>query len=221
MQPNLEWETQSGYPKKRIAGVDEVGRGCLAGPVVAAVVVLPRTVDFGLDSWLLAVKDSKLIKSDLREELDQKIRIWCDGFAIGQASCREIDQVNILQASHLAMFRAVKKLKQVPHHVLVDGKFVPKEFSEISATPVIKGDQRSLSIACASIIAKVFRDRQMFKLDSKYPGYGFSSHKGYPTQVHLESLRKIGVSDVHRRTFGPVTRILKESHLTNSKSFPS
>lgn len=206
-RPGLEWETRCGYPKEAVAGVDEAGRGCLAGPVVAAAVVLPDVIDFEAHPWLKQVTDSKKLTAEIREQLFEPICRWARSFAIAEASPGEIDEINILYASHLAMARAVERLKVRPWRVLVDGNICPKQLLE-NGRPVVKGDLRCLSIACASILAKVHRDRLMVELDSRYPGYGFAAHKGYPTPVHLAALGRLGPSSIHRRSYAPVAALL-------------
>ena len=187
-----------------VAGVDEVGRGPLAGPVVAAAVILdPKRIPDGLN-------DSKKLSQKRRELLFETLTIQAET-AIGLASVEEIDQINILQASHLAMCRAVENLHTRPDHVLVDGNRLPHALRP-PATPIVKGDARSLSIAAASIVAKVTRDRIMVDLAQQFPGYGWETNAGYPTTVHLESLQKIGVTPHHRRSFRPVHNILYQAN---------
>ncbi len=202
--PSLENEIQAGYPATLVAGVDEVGRGCLAGPVVAGAVILPHEIDLQAHPWISDIHDSKKVVPALREKLAPLILAWAFAAGIGVASVEEIDRLNIFHASHLAMVRAVQSLRVQPSHLLVDGKFVPREGLTIPATAIIQGDQKSLSIAAASVIAKVWRDEYMRNLDEKFPGYGFSQHKGYPTAVHSVALKKLGVTDVHRRSFSQV-----------------
>ena len=179
-----------------LAGVDEVGRGPLAGDVVAAAVILdPRNPIMGLD-------DSKKLTEKKREllfdEIQAKAKSWC----IARASVAEIDSLNILQASLLAMTRAVQGLAIEPEHVLVDGNKLPKW--KYTAEAVVKGDSRVAAISAASILAKVTRDREMVSLDKVYPGYGFADHKGYPTKVHMDALERLGVTPIHRRSYAPV-----------------
>lgn len=204
--PNLEYEILAGYPKINVAGADEVGRGCLAGPVVAAAVILPRKINFEKDPWLLEIHDSKLLRTSSRERLAPLIRDWALSSAIGVASVEEIDRLNILRASHLAILRAIQACSPQPRHVLIDGKLLPKDLS-IPGTAIVKGDQKCLSIAAASIIAKVWRDQQMNQLEDLYPGYGFAQHKGYPTQAHTQALKKQGICQIHRRSFAPVAKL--------------
>jgi len=183
-----------------ICGVDEVGRGPLAGPVVAAAVILdPRSPIDGLN-------DSKKLTEKRRETLYVEIREKALAFAVGRAEVEEIDAINILQASLLAMKRAVEGLSLVPGHVLVDGNRLPQ--LTCSAEAIIGGDGSEPCISAASIIAKVTRDREMVALDAVYPGYGFARHKGYPTKIHLQALQEQGITKIHRRSFGPVKRLL-------------
>lgn len=214
--PTLEWETRYGYPNQRVAGVDEVGRGCLAGPVVAAAVILPPTIDRDRNPWINLITDSKALSAETREELFARIQPWVLAWGIASATAAEIDRINIFHASHLAMERAVAGLSRtshqnsshpiLPHHILVDGKFLPKVLP-CPATAIIKGDLKSLSIAAASILAKVWRDRYMAELESVFPGYGFAVHKGYPTPAHRAALQEKGICVEHRRSFGPVSAI--------------
>lgn len=184
---------------KLVAGVDEVGRGPLAGPVVAAAVILdPARPIEGL-------ADSKKLSEKMREVLAEVIRERALAWALGRAEVEEIDRLNILQASLLAMQRAVAALQPQAEFALVDGNRCPK--LACPAEAVIKGDERVAVISAASIIAKVSRDREMVELDLQYPGYGLARHKGYPTKAHIESLQKLGVTEIHRRTFGPVRKV--------------
>lgn len=184
------------------AGVDEVGRGPLAGDVVAAAVILdPAQPIAGLaDSKKLTERKREL----LFDEIQTKALSWC----IARANVEEIDRLNILQASLLAMTRAVDGLSVTPEHVLVDGNKIPKW--RYSAESVVKGDSRVESISAASILAKVTRDREMIALDATYPGYGLAGHKGYPTKVHMAALEKLGPTPIHRTSFGPVKRLLEQ-----------
>jgi len=182
-----------------VAGVDEAGRGPLAGPVIAAAVILPPR--HGIDG----LADSKTLSRQKRETLFTFITERCV-WAVGRAEVEEIDQWNILQASLLAMQRAVNALKQVPVRVLVDGNKAPALPMQVEC--IIKGDQKEAAISAASIIAKVSRDWEMLTLHEQYPQYGFAQHKGYPTKAHLESLAKHGVCPLHRRSFAPVQRLL-------------
>ena len=184
-----------------VAGVDEVGRGPLAGDVVAAAVILT-------DSPPEGVTDSKMLAPERREALAERIRDEAVSWALGRATVAEIDELNILQASLLAMRRAVEALPIQPSLVLVDGNRLPKWPYEARA--IVKGDLTEPSIGAASILAKVQRDAEMLALHEHYPAYGFDRHKGYPTKAHLAALTSIGVSPVHRRSFGPVRRLLAD-----------
>lgn len=184
----------------RIAGVDEVGRGPLCGPVTAAAVVLdPLHIPEGLN-------DSKKLSPARRADLAARIMASAD-WCVAHASVEEIDRLNILQASHLAMCRALAGLRVPPDHVLVDGNRVPRDLT-LSAEAVVKGDARSVSIAAASILAKQARDALMVDLAQQYPGYGWERNAGYPTKDHLQALLDLGVTPVHRRSFRPVHNIL-------------
>jgi len=193
------------YQGLLVAGCDEVGRGPLAGDVVAAAVILdPENPILGLD-------DSKKLTEKKREqlfiEIQQKAKSWC----IARASVSEIDTINILQASLLAMNRAVQGLHIRPEHVLVDGNKLPKW--NYTAEAVVKGDSRVAAISAASILAKVTRDREMIAIDKIYPGYGFADHKGYPTKVHMEALDKLGVTPIHRTSYAPVRAKIEQIKL--------
>ena len=179
-----------------IAGVDEAGRGSLAGPVVAAAVILCEGGIAGLD-------DSKKLSAKRRAELEALILTRCI-VGIGMASVEEIDRINILQATFLAMTRAVEALPQAPDHVLVDGNRLPKW--SYSAEAIIGGDALHPCISAASIIAKEYRDRIMVAADSEYPGYGWASNKGYGAAVHMAALREMGPTPLHRRSFAPVAQ---------------
>jgi ribonuclease HII len=182
------------------AGVDEVGRGPLAGPVVAAAVILdPARPIAGL-------KDSKQLSERKREALAAQIRSDALAWALGRAEVEEIDAINILQASLLAMQRAVAALSLAPELVLVDGNHCPR--LACPAQGIVKGDNLVPAISAASILAKVSRDREMLDLDARYPGYGLAQHKGYPSKAHLAALQTLGASPVHRRSYAPVRRLL-------------
>jgi ribonuclease HII len=184
-----------------VAGVDEAGRGPLAGPVSAAAVILdPARPIQGLD-------DSKKLTPARRDALDLEIRERALAWAVAWASAEEIDRINILQASMLAMQRAVAALSIRPRRVLVDGNRCPDVGCEARA--VIGGDGLVPSIGAASILAKVARDRLMCELDRTFPGYGFAGHKGYPTRAHIEALRRLGPCPEHRRSFGPVRSLIE------------
>ncbi len=193
-------DSQSQYPL-RTAGVDEVGRGPLAGPVVAAAVIL----DPGRPIEGLA--DSKQLSPSQRAALAVQIRERALSWGLGQAGVEEIDRLNILQASLLAMARAVAALDGPVELALVDGNQLPA--LPCAARAIVDGDARVPAISAASIIAKVVRDELMTDLDARYPGYGFARHKGYPTKTHIAALATLGVTEVHRRSFGPVRRYLR------------
>jgi len=182
---------------QRIAGVDEAGRGPLAGPVVAAAVILPEGCE------LTGVDDSKKLTASKREELFERIQKSAVSFGVGQASVQEIDELNIYRAAQLAMERAIGALSPQPDYLLTDAMPLPR-LSSIPQKPLVHGDALSASIAAASILAKVTRDRLMGELHQKYPAYGFESHKGYGTEEHLKALEDQGASPEHRLTFGPV-----------------
>lgn len=185
---------------EKIAGVDEVGRGPLAGPVVAAAVILDPTRP------IEGLADSKKLTEKRREAMDLVIKESALAWSLGRAEVDEIDHLNILQASLLAMKRAVESLHISPSHALVDGNKCPDLACSVEA--IVGGDSSEPVISAASIIAKVARDREMMELDIQYPGYGLAKHKGYPTKAHLEALHQLGVTDIHRRSFGPVKRLI-------------
>lgn len=189
-------------PANLIAGVDEVGRGPLIGAVVTAAVILdPNKPIQGLaDSKKLSEK-KRLI---LAEEIKEKALAW----SLGRAEANEIDQINILQATMLAMCRAVQGLYIQPDFVLIDGNRIPKDL-RIAAQAVVKGDSLVAEISAASILAKVARDQEMIELHQRYPEYGFDRHKGYPTALHLENLAKYGILPEHRKSFAPVKQYIK------------
>lgn len=182
-----------------IGGVDEVGRGPLIGPVVAACCVLPK------DFYLEGLNDSKKLSEKKRNIFFDYIKEHAVCYGIGIISPEVIDKVNIYEATKLAMYDAIKQVREKVNleHVLVDA--MPLSL-DIDVTPIIKGDAKSASIAAASVLAKVTRDRMMIELDSKYPMYGFKSHKGYPTKKHLEAIAKYGLIDGYRKTYGPVKK---------------
>lgn len=184
-----------------IAGVDEVGRGPLIGPVVTACVILPR--DFKCDG----LTDSKKLTEKKREEYFDYIMEHALSVSVGMMSEKVIDEVNIYEATKLAMYEAINNSKIKPEHVLVDA--MKLENLDMPSTSIIKGDAKSISIAAASVIAKVTRDRMMLELDSEYPMYGFKKHKGYPTKQHIEAIEKYGILDNHRKTFKPVSLYVK------------
>lgn len=183
-----------------IAGVDEVGRGPLAGPVIAAAVILP-------DSFPREIlRDSKLLSAKQRETCLVMIEAQAVAISIGRAEVAEIDVLNIHHASLLAMQRAILGLSIMPSKVLVDGKFCPN--LTMPAEAIIKGDALIPEISAASIVAKVARDREMCAWDNTYPGYGFAKHSGYPTKAHMAALQMLGVSPIHRRSYAPVKALL-------------
>ncbi|MBL9059515.1 MAG: ribonuclease HII, partial [Mangrovicoccus sp.] len=184
----------------RVAGVDEVGRGPLAGPVTAAAVRLD------LDRIPAGLDDSKRLRAERRTELAAILLATAD-VSVGHASVEEIDSLNILRATHLAMTRAIAGLAEPPDHLLIDGNQLPKGLT-IRAESVVKGDARVLSIAAASIVAKVARDRIMADLARDWPGYGWDGNAGYPTPGHLAALSRLGPTPHHRRSFRPVHNIL-------------
>ncbi|QFT54185.1 ribonuclease HII [Microbulbifer sp. THAF38] len=188
------------YKGDLLAGVDEVGRGPLAGDVVAAAVILDPAKP------IIGLADSKKLSEKKRELLFDEICERALSFAIARATVEEIDQINILQASLLAMHRAVEQLSLQPEFVLVDGNKKPDW--PYPCDTVVKGDGRVAAIAAASILAKVTRDREMVELDAKYPGYGLAGHKGYPTKAHMQALQELGPSPVHRVSFAPVKKLL-------------
>lgn len=187
----------------RVAGVDEVGRGPLAGPVTAAAVVLdPNNIPAGLN-------DSKKLTAKRREALTEDILKVAD-VCIAHCTVEEIDEHNILRASHIAMERAVAGLSSVPDHLLIDGNMIPLGL-QISSEAIVKGDARSLSIAAASIVAKTARDKIMMDLAQQFPGYGWETNAGYPSKKHREALVELGVTPHHRRSFKPVHNILYQA----------
>jgi ribonuclease HII len=200
-QPDFSFEQQAAQRGLRyVAGVDEVGRGPLAGPVTAAAVILdPDQIPLGLnDSKKLSVKRRIIIEADICRMAE---------VSVAHATVDEIDALNILRASHLAMRRAIDGLARRPDHLLVDGNMIPRGLT-LSAEALVKGDARSLSIAAASIVAKVARDRIMCELAADFPGYGWDSNAGYPTKSHKQALVRLGVTPHHRVSFKPVHNIL-------------
>jgi ribonuclease HII len=198
MQSSFEF---GGASARLIAGVDEVGRGPLAGPVVTAAVILDP------NNPIAGLADSKALSEQKRERLFDEIKEKALAWAIGRCEVEEIDALNILQATMTAMQRAVAGLSPQPEHALIDGNRCPK--LPCSCEFIIKGDSKVAAISAASIIAKVTRDREMVELDRQYPGYGLAGHKGYPTKAHIAALHELGVTPIHRRTFGPVRRVLE------------
>jgi len=185
----------------KVAGVDEVGRGPLAGPVVAAAVILDSA------NPINGLADSKKLTPKKRQQLAEEIKSHALCWAIGRISHTEIDRINILQASLIAMKIAIEKLVERPDLVLVDGNKCPSVPYKIDA--IIGGDKTVPSISAASILAKVYRDTEMVQMDEQYPGYGFAKHKGYPTKDHIAALEHLGICEIHRRSFSPVQRLLE------------
>ena len=186
---------------KLVAGVDEVGRGPLVGDVVTAAVILDPA------NPILGLADSKKLSEKKRLALFGEIKEKALAYAIGRASPAEIDELNILHATMLAMQRAVAGLKVTPELVFIDGNRCPK--LAVPSAPVVGGDAQVPAIAAASILAKVSRDREMAEMEKLYPGYGIGGHKGYPTPVHLEALKRLGATPIHRRSFAPVRNVLE------------
>ena len=195
------WYSQSGT--ELVAGVDEAGRGPLAGPVVAAAVILAP------DTPLPGVMDSKKLTEARRESLYADITAGALAWSVGRAEVGEIDSLNILQATLLAMQRAVQGLAPAAEYVLVDGNRLPALACRAEA--IVRGDSLVPAISAASILAKVTRDREMRSMDERYPGYGFAQHKGYPSRMHLEALQRLGVTAIHRRSYAPVRKLLGEA----------
>ena len=235
--PDLTSEANLGFfASKAIIGVDEVGRGCLAGSVVAAAAMLHQNAGEQLHFFasgarpkkklpaaqkhlevLLEVRDSKLIPEPARAPLAEAVKAFVRGYEIGEASVDEIETLNILYASHLAMERAVfgleKKLGLKADFILVDGNLVPRAFLG-RGHPLIKGDQKSFTIACASIIAKVYRDQMMHDLDLVYPGYGLKEHKGYSTPHHKRKIQELGATKIHRMSFRGVRAEIADDQMS-------
>jgi len=176
-----------------IAGIDEVGRGPLSGPVVACAVILPK------DIFIEGLNDSKKLSEQKRDELFDIIKEQALDYGIGIVNNEDIDEINILNATYLAMKKAINCLKNTPDYLLIDAATIPG--IDIDQKPIIKGDSKSISIAAASILAKVTRDSIMYQYDEMYPGYGFKSHKGYGTKEHYEAIEKQGITPIHRKSF--------------------
>lgn len=193
--PDYSFEKEAkanGY--KLICGVDEAGRGPLAGPVCAAAVILPENAE------IEGLNDSKKLSEKKREELFEKITEVAVSYAVAFGSVEEIEEVNILNATFLAMNRAINSLNCRADFALIDGNRVPKNIG-IDCRTVVKGDSKSMSVAAASVLAKVTRDRLMTEYDIKYPGYNFKKHKGYGTKEHYESIARLGICEIHRKSF--------------------
>ena len=187
-----------------VAGVDEVGRGTLAGPVVAAAAILPGPVP---SQYKLLVNDSKVLSAAMREKAFTWLVDWCVSYGVGACSVDEIDSMGIVASTKQAMLRAIVELDPQPDHLLIDAVQLPDV--GIPQTSIVKADARSQSAAAASIIAKVTRDKLMANIfDQEYPGYGFASHKGYGTEIHMLALKELGASPIHRRSFKPVKDLL-------------
>ena len=185
-----------------ICGIDEAGRGPLAGPVVAAACILPK------DATILFLNDSKKLSEKRRENLFDEIKAKAFSYGIGIVSEKDIDELNILQATYKAMRIAVSQLSVTPDILLNDAVRIPE--LDLRQVPIVKGDAKSVSIAAASVLAKVTRDRMMLEYDEQYPGYGFARHKGYGTKAHLEALEKYGVTPIHRRSYRPVFEAMQD-----------
>lgn len=195
---------------KYIVGIDEVGRGPLAGPVVACAVIMPE------GCYIEGVTDSKKISHKMRQKLKEEIMEKALAIGISFMDEKVVDEVNIYEATKMAMYDAVSKLRIKPDYVLVDA--MPLEF-DIPHLSIIKGDEKSFMIGCASIIAKEARDDFMNELDKIYPEYGFKQNKGYPTKFHLDALLKYGITPVHRKTYGPVKAIISKESYQQQKLF--
>jgi ribonuclease HII len=198
----MTFKTKAQLAGRHVAGVDEAGRGPLAGPVCAAAVILHP------DHPIRGLNDSKQLSAEAREDLADKIRSRALAWAVAWADHEEIDRINILQASLLAMARAVAALSVEPHEVQVDGNQIPPVILPVIA--IVKGDSKVKAISAASILAKVERDAAMVRLHVLYPQYGFDVHKGYPTPAHLDALDRHGACAIHRRSFAPVQRCLQK-----------
>jgi ribonuclease HII len=190
----------------QVAGVDEVGLGCLAGPIVSAAVVIPINVE-----PIALVRDSKKLSALQREQAFLKILTQATAIGIGMASVAEVEQVNVLQASYLAMRRAISRVQPIDH-ALIDGRPIKVDLG-VPITTIIKGDAQSYAIACASIVAKVRRDRLMAKLAKRYPGYGWERNMGYGTAQHLAGIRSIGITPWHRKTYAPIQTAIEQLSL--------
>lgn len=189
-----------------VAGVDEAGRGPLAGSVYAAAVILDP------ERKVAGLADSKVLAEERREELACEIKESAVAYSIAKANVEEIDRLNILHASMLAMARAIEGLSVAPNHCMIDGNRCP--VTSCNCQAIVKGDSLVQEISAASILAKVARDHSMHELHTRYPVYGFDSNKGYPTRVHLQAIKEHGVLDEHRRSFGPVKQCLQEAGVT-------
>ena len=203
--PTFDTEKElGGLGYRLVAGIDEVGRGALAGPVFAAAVIIPPDSDF---TWLSLVRDSKQLSPRQRERLFGLIQEDDIPMGLGIVPHTVVDDVGIVRATQLAMCRAVESMPVVPDFLIIDALALPD--IDLPQKPIVDGDAACVSIACASVVAKVSRDRHMAELDGVYPGYGLAAHKGYGTRQHLAGLRKWGPSAIHRRSFAPVRRLIK------------
>lgn len=205
--PTLDFEYGLwGKGHTRVAGVDEVGLGCLAGPLIAAAVLLPPNL-----VPIIGIRDSKKLSELQRNRLYGQIQQQAIAIGIGMASVAEIEEINVLQASYRAMQRAIGRIQPLDH-ALIDGRKIKVDFG-IPITTIIRGDTFSYSIACASIVAKVRRDRFMTRLASRYPGYGWECNRGYGTAQHLSGLRSLGITPWHRKTYAPVRIVIEQLDL--------
>jgi len=211
MQPSFLIENN--FDTHLVCGIDEAGRGPLAGPVVACCIILDRSQNF------TGINDSKKLTKKIRQQFFADL-INHHQYGIGVVSNQVIDQINILEATKLAMFQAYQNLHQkyqvFPEVILVDGNFQPFKATDkiIEIKPIVKGDQQSLSIACASIIAKEYRDKLMEDYHQQFPEYGFNRHSGYGTKIHIDAIKKYGIKSIHRQTFEPIKSILKNNFLS-------
>ncbi|MDD5606063.1 MAG: ribonuclease HII [Patescibacteria group bacterium] len=204
-----EQEIKKSQPHSVVAGIDEAGRGAWAGPVVASAVVLPD--DLADD---LGINDSKQLTPIQREEIFEVVNGIAKDIGVGIAEVDEVDKLGVAQATYVAMQRAVEGLKRPPTHILVDGFKV--NFKDIQSIGIIDGDAKSLSIAAASVVAKVIRDKLMVEAHKRYPRFGFAIHKGYGTKLHQERIQKHGICGLHRKSFEPVRQFLKGEPLTKT-----
>lgn len=196
-----------------VAGVDEVGRGCIAGPVVAASVILPHSLP--IKPWRTLIRDSKTLSPTQRELALSYIEDIAIGIGVGAVSPHKIDQLGIVNATHNAMKLALNQLSPSPQHLLVDA--IDLGWRNVQCKAIIKGDSTCLAIAAASIVAKVSRDHFMASMDTTYTGYGFARHKGYPTKCHIDALRRLGPCQIHRRSFAPVRDLLHIDPMANHR----
>lgn len=203
--PTFDTEKElGGLGYRLVAGIDEVGRGALAGPVFAAAVIIPPDADF---TWLSLVRDSKQLSPRQRERLFSLIQEDDIPMGLGIVPHTVVDDVGIVRATQLAMCQAVASMPVVPDFLIIDALALPD--IALPQKPIVDGDAACVSIACASVVAKVSRDRHMAELDGIYPGYGLAAHKGYGTSQHLAGLRQLGPSPIHRRSFNPIRRLIE------------